>query len=357
MRNYNVIGIMSGTSLDGVDIAFCHFCKIENDWHFKILYAETISYSIGWSEKLANLQNASAFEFAKTNTDYGHYLGEITSNFIKKHSLSVDFVSSHGHTIFHQPNLKLTSQIGDGAALATVCKLPVVCDFRSSDIALGGQGAPLVPIGDKLLFGEYDYCLNLGGIANISLDINNEYLAFDICPVNIVLNHLVKELNLNYDDNGDLARKGTIDYILLEKLNLLTFYELNPPKSLGKEWIDEHIFPLIKPSGLNTNDLLRTFCEHIAMQISHILKIFEDKEQKKILITGGGAFNTFLINCIKTQSPSNIEIIVPDAETVNFKEALIFAFLGVLRMRAEENCLKTVTGASRNSIGGAVYLG
>jgi anhydro-N-acetylmuramic acid kinase len=351
-QNYNVIGLMSGTSLDGVDIAFCRFEIAGNKWEYEIVNAETIVYPAAWKQTILSLENTDALTFQQVHADYGKYLGGLTVAFIKKYNLNPDFVSSHGHTIFHQPNKGFTVQIGSGNAIAAECGLPVVCDFRSLDVALGGQGAPLVPIGDKLLFAEYDFCLNLGGFANISYAYNGERIAFDICPVNIVMNAVCAALGKEYDKGGELAAAGSIYKPLLEELNGLLFYHIAPntPKSLGKEWVLEKINPLLEKYSLSETVVLRTFCEHIAIQIAKALQV---QPSGTLLVTGGGAYNTFLIEQIKHHISQ--QLIIPEKCTIEFKEALIFAFLGVLRMRNENNCLRSVTGAKNDNCGGAIY--
>ncbi len=351
--NYCVIGLMSGTSLDGVDIAYCKFALDNNKWTYQIIYAETIPYSTDRKRTLLNLEKADALAFQQSHSDYGTHLGKLVVEFITKYKLKVDFISSHGHTIFHQPDKKLTVQIGSGSAIAAQCNLPVVCDFRSLDVALGGQGAPLVPIGDMLLFAEYNFCLNLGGFANVSYQHNKERIAYDICPVNIVMNAVCETIGKDYDDGGKLARCGSINEQLLQEFNQLTFYKLplDSPKSLGKEWVIKNMEPLLKKYKLAEPDILRTFCEHIAIQIASVLN---DKPKGNLLITGGGTYNTFLVEQIKKESKH--QLIIPDENTIKFKEALIFAFLGVLRMRNEINCLKSVTGAKHDNVGGVVYL-
>ncbi len=350
--HYSVIGVMSGTSLDGADIALCRFSIDSDKWAYDIVQAETISYPAHWKQILSNLEKTDALTFQQTHVDYGFYLGKLVSDFIKKYDLKPDFVSSHGHTIFHQPQKRLTVQIGAGSAIAAECGLPVVCDFRSLDVALGGQGAPLVPIGDKLLFSEFDFCLNLGGFANVSYEYNMERIAYDICPVNIVMNAVCEALGKEYDSEGELARHGFINDDLLQELNGLPFYKLplDCPKSLGKEWVIKNVNNLLEKHNLKEIDVLRTFCEHIAVQTA---KVLNNKFKGKILFTGGGAYNTFLIEIMKKHIIHQITI--PDRKTIEFKEALIFAFLGVLRMRKEVNCLKSVTGAVYDNIGGAVY--
>lgn len=350
MTIYKSIGLMSGTSLDGVDIAFCEFNQESRQWHFQILNAETIAYSEKWRSRLATLENGTAFDFALTDTEYGHLLGQLCKSFIDKYQIKPDFIASHGHTIFHQPSKHLTYQIGRGSAIAAESGFPVVCDFRSLDVALGGQGAPLVPIGDRFLFSEYDFCLNLGGFANISFEKDGGRIAFDVCPVNIVLNSLAEKNGLPYDKDGALAMSGNVNPALLDNLNRLDYYNQLPPKSLGKEWVVEQIFPILNSSGLSSQDQLATFSEHIALQFNRITGV--DKSDK-VLLTGGGTFNKYLVQKIRQYCIP--EIVVPDDLTINYKEALIFAFLGVLRWRNEVNCLKSVTGAIMDSGGGAIY--
>jgi anhydro-N-acetylmuramic acid kinase len=353
---YSVIGLMSGTSLDGIDIAFCTFSNKVNKWTYKIVAAETITYDRQWQQCLQDAEKTTALEFVLTDTEYGHHLGKLVRSFIKKHRKKPELVASHGHTIFHQPQKGFTTQIGNGAAIAAECGLPVVCDFRSKDVALGGQGAPLVPIGDELLFSKYSFCLNLGGFANVSFNNRKKRVAYDICPVNIVLNALSQKLGKKYDAGGALAHRGKINQSLLKQLNSLPYYKQKYPKSLGKEWVIATIFPLLKKSGANPFDLLRTFTEHAAMQVGQSSSKFEVRGSKinSILITGGGAYNTFLIERIKAYCDNTI--IIPDKNTIEFKEALIFAFLGVLRLRGEVNCLSSVTGADNDNVGGCIYL-
>ncbi len=348
--NYKVIGLMSGTSLDGLDIACCEFSLDDGRWNYKIHCAETVPYSDDWKKRLSTLETGSALEYVTTDIEYGHLLGELARDFITRHNLEVAFIASHGHTIFHQPGKRITSQIGRGSAISAEAGLPVVCDFRSLDVALGGQGAPLVPIGDALLFSEYGYCLNIGGFANISLQRENKRVACDICPANIVMNQLAGLSGYEYDPEGMMAASGTINAELLAKLNGLPYYRLAFPKSLGKEWVIENIHPILNQSGIPVNDQLATFCEHIAMQVGSATT---PGEGSKLFITGGGAFNTYLIERIRHYSQA--EIILPDANTINYKEALIFAFLGVLRWRNDINCLKSVTGSAKDSSGGAIY--
>lgn len=352
-QEYKVIGLMSGTSLDGVDIAFCDFLFDNGKWQYSIVTAETIAYSSDWKQRLKAIETADAEYFQQTHVEYGVYLGKLVNDFVNKHRLKVDFVSSHGHTIFHQPDKAFTVQIGAGQCIAAECGLNVVCDFRTLDVALGGQGAPLVPIGDQLLFQQYDFCLNLGGFANVSYRYNNQRIAFDIAPVNIVMNEVCARLGKDYDDGGKLASQGVLNDSLQDELNSLSFYHqpLNTPKSLGKEWVLKNVFPILEKYPLPEKDILRTFCEHVAVQIANSLKPFSVGQ---IITTGGGTYNHFLIERLK--SNTHHMVVIPDKYTIEFKEALIFAFLGVLRLREENNCLKSVTGAKYDNCGGAVYV-
>ncbi len=342
---YKVIGLMSGTSLDGLDIAYCLF-SFENDkWSYSIEKAETFEYSKDLRDKLLQAENTTSYEFVIIDKEFGHFIGKQVRRFIDKYSLEVDFIASHGQTVFHQPQINLTTQIGDINAIAAEARIKTIGDFRRLDIALGGQGAPLVPIGDRHLFSQYLYCLNLGGFSNISFEKEGKRIAFDICPVNIVLNLLAEREGLTYDKDGLLARSGRVDNVLLEKLNALDFYKKEEKKSLGKEWVIENILPLLEESKLGTKDLMATFVEHATDQLSNNIN-------GDVLITGGGAFNKYLIERLETKLKHKISI--PEPIIINYKEALIFAFLGVLRQRKEINTLCSVTGALKDSSGGIV---
>lgn len=359
MEEYRVIGIMSGTSLDGVDLACCYFAKEESGWKFEIRNSITVEYSAQWMERLSTLHLKDAATLAQTHAAYGHLLGNLAKDFISKNRLKADFVSSHGHTIFHQPQHRFTCQIGDGAAISAACGLPVVCDFRSNDVALGGQGAPLVPVGDELLFAGFDFCLNLGGIANISFRHSGMRRAFDVVPCNMVLNNLSLQLGKKYDDDGRFAEKGNVNESLLKQLNEITYYKtgLAGPKSLGREDIERDFFSIIHSQKISVEDKLSTFCEHVAHQVASVTSAFSQPQiaNSQMLITGGGAFNHFLVSRIGNLS--TLKIVIPEKKIIEYKEALIFAFLGVLRIRGEVNCLKSVTGATADNTGGAIYAG
>jgi len=376
---YNAIGLMSGSSLDGLDVAHVEFSEKAGKWDYEIKCAACVQYDKEMTQRLQNATQLSAKDYQLLHTDYGRYLGEMVSQFIEKFHLEhkVNLVASHGHTTFHLPEKRMTHQIGDGAAIAAHTQLPVVSDLRSMDIAFGGQGAPIVPLGEKLLFPDCHYFLNIGGIANVSINskqaclpdrranIGDSYLgaeeiiAFDICAANRVLNMLSAEKNLPFDEDGKLASAGKIHEELLEKLDTVDFYKLPPPKSLANTFGTDIIFPLIKSFHLSTEDSLRTYVEHIAIQIKNSLESeFSNTVVQKLMITGGGAFNKFLVHRIsKRLEEINFEIYIPEDDVVIYKEALIMALLGVLRWREQYTVLSSVTGASRNSIGGALWLG
>ena len=350
-KKYQVIGLMSGTSLDGLDIAGCSFEKKNNHWNFAVHKTQTLPYPEFWKEKLINAHNLDGLSLIEIHKSYGKYMGEKINEFLKGSSIDYDLIASHGHTIYHQPKKGITLQIGDGNTIAAETGISTISDFRSLDVALGGQGAPLVPIGDKLLFNAYDFCLNLGGFSNISYDYNSQRIAFDPSPANLPINYLMKGLNKAYDKNGETGRTGKIDKSFLNKLNGLSFYRQKAPKSLGREWVENEFIPVLNSSIITIEDKLRTVYEHLAIQIS---KPMENFQKGKLLITGGGTHNTFLIERIRSHTKH--QVIIPSKETIDFKEAIIFAFLGVLRFRNEVNCLASVTGARKDSSGGSKVI-
>jgi len=358
---YNVIGLMSGSSLDGLDIAFVEFQEKAGKWNYEIIKAACKEYDIEWQAKLRDAIELSARDYQLLHTEYGKYLGEKVNEFIEDHQLhhQVNLIASHGHTTFHLPEKRMTHQLGEGAAIAAETRLPVVTDLRAMDIAFGGQGAPIVPLGEKLLFPDHHFFLNIGGIANISVNQENETIAFDVCAANRVLNMLAAEANLDYDDGGKLASAGKVHHELLEKLNSLNFYSLPHPKSLANSFGTDIVYPLVKEYNLETQDSLRTYVEHISIQIKNSLDpYFSKSEVQQLMITGGGAFNTFLMERLSTHLAAiNFEIHIPGHEVVKYKEALIMALLGILRWREQYTVLASVTGATQNSIGGALWLG
>ena len=350
MKSYVSIGVMSGTSLDGLDLVACRF-NFDQTWHYEIIKALTVPYSHKWVAKLSTASELNALDFAFLNNDFGKFIGKQVAEFCADLPQKPDLVSSHGHTVFHQPQNKLTVQIGNGASIAAYSGLPTACDFRTIDVALKGQGAPLVPIGDELLFSDYDFCLNLGGIANVSFREDGERRAFDICPANMAFNQFIKELGYEYDLDGNYGRTGQVQDELLRLLNDLEFYQLKGHKSVDHEWFEKEFLPLINSFQLAPVDALRTLYEHVSDQISLAV---DQYPKGRMLITGGGAHNVFLIELFSEKTKH--KTIVPSSQIIDFKEAIIFALLGVLRLREESNCLKSVTGADHDHSGGVIYL-
>lgn len=362
---YRVIGLMSGSSLDGLDIVFAELEETGGKWTYSISAAACQPYTPEWKEKLTRAIHLNARDYQLLHSAYGHYIGRQVNAFMEEYNLQyrVGMIASHGHTTFHLPP-DMTGQLGCGAAIAAETELPVITDLRAMDLAFGGQGAPIVPMGEKYLLGDYQYFLNIGGIANISANRTDGYIAFDICPANRVLNMLVAELALEYDAGGEISAGGSVDPSLLAKLNAFSYYDQAYPKSLANDFGTDTIYPLIKQSGLSVPDALRTMVEHIAQQVrkSVIMILARNNEQQangaRMLVTGGGAFNTYLVKRIsELLQPLDLQTIVADDRLANYKEALIMAFLGVLRWREESTVLSSVTGARRDSIGGAMWMG
>jgi anhydro-N-acetylmuramic acid kinase len=392
---YKVIGLMSGSSLDGLDIAYVHLqeraatSQLPKTWDFSLLHTACYPYPGDWKRRLAEATALSALDYQLLDVEYGHYLGEQVSRFIEEFGLhyQVQLIVSHGHTTFHWPARKMTAQLGDGAAIAAGTRINVVSDLRAMDLALGGQGAPIVPIGEKLLLPGYEFFLNLGGIANVSrhgaaagagslaaagsnpggisaaageagslaaAGTAQSFLAFDVCPANRILNALAELEGRPYDKAGAMAATGRVDENLLRELNALPYYALPSPKSLANEFGTETVLPLVRARGLSTADALRTYVEHIAQQVGRAVG---DGQQAgaRMLVTGGGAHNDFLVERLRHKL--GMEVVVADDQLADYKEALIMALIGVLRWREENNVMASVTGASRDSIGGAVWIG
>lgn len=373
---YRVIGLMSGSSLDGLDIAFVEFDEQAGNWNYEIKAAECYAYGEEWVDKLKKATQLNALDYQLLHTAYGHYTGQLVNAFIEEHGLhyQVQLIASHGHTTFHMPAQKMTAQLGDGAAIAAATGINVVSDLRAMDVALGGNGAPIVPIGEKLLLKDNHLFLNIGGIANISCNLNGQYHAFDVCPANRVLNMLAGKAGKLYDEGGHLAAGGTVQPELLKMLNELEYYHLKGPKSLANDFGTDVVYPLVLGSRFRIKDTwiqdsLRTYIEHIAMQIKMALEplaISYRKAQSQdaangnlsLLVTGGGAHNTFLVERLSALLQEiGVTVTVPDKKMVDYKEALCMALIGILRWREENNVMASVTGSLRNSIGGAVWIG
>ncbi len=348
MKEATAIGLMSGSSLDGLDIALVRFQYDDNQYSFSIIDADTLPYPDEWKQQLTDAFHKQPNELKSLDKAYGQFLGEQVKQFVASRHAQPDFVASHGHTIFHKPEERYTLQIGDGQSLANACGLKVINDFRTEDVLKGGQGAPLVPIGDKLLFGDYDICLNIGGIANVSYDDEGKRMAYDICMANQALNYLANMNGLDYDRDGEMARSGEVDITLLKQLNRHPFYGQFPPKSLGREFFEANQKSLLQ--SLSVPDMLATFVEHIALQIALPVSSLP---KGKILCTGGGARNKFLIE--RLQARTKHEVVVPEKQIIDYKEALVFAFLGLLRLEGKTNVFASVTGAESDSCSGKIW--
>lgn len=362
---------MSGSSLDGLDLVFAEISESAGKWTYEIKAAACYEYSLEWQRKLQSAIYLNALEYQMLHAEYGHYLGRQVNAFIEANHLQYQtaLIASHGHTTFHVPQQRTTAQLGDGAAIAAETQLPVVSDLRALDVAFGGQGAPIVPFGEKLLLSEYKWFLNIGGIANLSFNTGASYVAFDVCPANRVLNLICNEIGKPYDDGGSMAAAGTLNANLLELLNSEAYYRQPFPKSLANDFGVEQLFPIVQRCNLPVNDALNTYTEHIVQQVQYAVKAAiqhagedfkspSNENGSKLLVTGGGAFNNFLVRKLtQALAPLNIEVVVPDSMLIQYKEALIMALIGILRWRQEYNVLASVTGATRNSIGGAVWIG
>lgn len=355
---YNVIGVTSGNSVDGLDLIFAALTEVRGKWTAEIRATERKPYTMEWQEKLAGAVNLPAKDYLLLHSEYGHYIGYAVKQFIADYQLDhqVHFISSHGHTVFHMPSQKMTAQLGEGAAVAAITGLPVISDLRAMDIALGGKGAPLVPIAEKLLFPDYHYRLNLGGNATISSDTDGNFIAFDICPCNYILDAIAAVLGKTFDEDGKLAAGGVTDHTLLESLNALPYYTQAYPKTLTGKFGTATVLPMIQSEQLSTQGKLNTYTQHIAKQIALAIAPLQNGSEQKLLLTGGGAFNSYLVQCIREQlQPYNIEIIIADTQTITFRTSLMIALLGALRWRQEPNALASVTGAEKDSVGGALW--
>ncbi len=361
---YRVIGLMSGSSLDGLDIAFVEFHESAGKWSYELKASDCYPYDKEWMQKLRTADTLPAIDYALLDTEYGYYTAELVNRFIRENNLEyqVQLIASHGHTTFHIPGRQTTGQIGSGAVIAAATGINVVSDLRAMDLALGGQGAPIVPIGEKLLFGDFPFFLNIGGIANISFNGPDKYIAFDICSANRILNRFASSEGMPYDDEGRLAASGNLNESVLRVLGDLEYYSKPYPKSLSNSFGTDVVYPLVKGSG-STTDILRTYVEHIAIQVKNALQnILAESSYsdlpRRMMITGGGAHNRFLVERIREQVLSlGLETMVPDKKLIEYKEAIVMALIGVLRWREENNVFSSVTGSRRNSIGGAVWIG
>jgi anhydro-N-acetylmuramic acid kinase len=356
--------LMSGSSLDGLDLAAADMQIRDEDSlkiEWQLLAAETIPFPAFWLERLKGLPGVSGLELAQAHVDFGHLCGKMARDFIKKHSFSPDLIASHGHTVFHFPERKMTCQIGDGAAMAALTGVAVACDFRTTDIALGGQGAPLAPLADRYLFPGHHFYLNLGGIANISILSPSETIAFDIGPANQILNALAAEKGLAFDRGGELARAGELQAEILQAVNKVPYFSRKSPKSIDNQWIQQNILPLYQRVGIPVEDRIHTACEQLAMetgrQVALHLSGLSENTPYSMLVSGGGAHNSYLLERIQAHLPHELTLYVPPKEIVDYKEALLMALMGLFRLERRKNCLQSATGAVADSTGGSIYWG
>jgi len=356
MKTYKILGLMSGTSLDGLDLCYCHIIKNKDQWSFEIKHTKSVSYSDEMQAELKDSIFLKADELLILHNTYGTWLGQQAKQFITDEKLIPDFIASHGHTTHHQPKNGLTFQIGSGQHLANKSGCKVIADFRTNDVALGGQGAPLVPIGDQLFFGAYDFCLNLGGISNISMKQKGKRIAYDIGLANMILNYITRKINLDYDAGGNLARAGSINTNMLDRLNGLKYYLLPHPKSIGYEWFVEEVVPIVDITDDTTENLLHTAVHHICEKVAQQVQLNRTEKESTIFVTGGGGLNDFMIEILQEKLGKSTTVVVPEKELIEFKEATVFALMGALRVEQEINVLKSVTGAKRDSSSGVIYL-
>ncbi len=363
MPTHHIIGLMSGSSLDGLDIAHCQFTfdgrPQKGQIRWQILDAETIAYPPEWQARLRKTTTMSPVELLETDADLGRWMGNQVRTFVAQRKLKIDLVASHGHTVFHFPEKGFSLQIGQGNHLAEKCGLPVIFDFRTADIAAGGQGAPLAPVVDEWLLTDYDFFLNLGGIANIACHTRDGFVGYDIIGTNQILDALAGKLNLAYDSGGQLARKGSLNPTLYNQLQKLDFLQQEPPKSLDNQWVRDNMtgptlaFDDTIPNKMATIVELAAF--EIAKEINRLIP-YAKHPNHQLLITGGGAHNTYLIERIKHFAPSNLEIIIPTPQLINYKESLLIALLALLRQYGSPNSSPLVTGAGRNTVGGVLTM-
>lgn len=356
---YKVIGLMSGSSLDGLDICYAQFEESRGHWSAEMLHTACVPYTQEWIAQLRHAQQLNLADFLKLHTAYGRYVAQLVQSFIDEHALEhkVHFVATHGHTVFHEPAAHTTFQLGDGATMAALLGLPVISDLRAMDVALGGQGAPIVPIGDRLLFGNFDILINIGGIANMSLHQGNQqYIAFDVCVANQALNALAQQMGHEYDASGAIAASGTVLPAILQQLSAHPFYAAAAPKSLSNAQAMDLVQAFILDENYSVPDKLNTICHLLVAQIAAAIPMAT--EARKALVTGGGAFNSYLMQLLQKQmAQQHIELIIPDEKIIAFKEALVMGLIGTLRWREDVNVLAAVTGAQRDSVSGALWMG
>jgi len=344
-----IAGVMSGSSLDGLDIAIVHFSP-NSDW--QLLWSYDIPYTPEWVSRLKNYHLLSSTEYVSLKFDFSRYIGELVGDALGDYSGNVDYVSFHGHTLLHLPEKGITEQIGNGGVLAAILNIPTITDFRTQDVTKGGVGTPLAPLVELNLFKGHDYYLNLGGIANITKLIDAaKLMAYDVCPCNQVLNYFSNQMGKDYDEGGEIARSGTINKNLIDYLNSIPYFDQNPPKSLDNNWIMNEVIPNF-PAG-KIEDTLHTFCNWVAECIANEV---EESKASSLMVSGGGAHNTYFMECLTSRlSSKNCELHLPSKEIIDFKEAILMSLMAYKYINGESNVLCSVTGASSDSIGGALY--
>lgn len=346
---WRVLGLMSGSSLDGLDLCLANFHFDGQRWHFTIENSHTQPYPDALVDRLRVAHLAPVAEVQALDATLGRLFAQAVGDFLGDKT-KPQLISSHGHTIVHAPADGYTLQIGGAAYLAAQMRLPVVYDFRTADVALGGQGAPLVPYGDDLLFADYSACLNLGGIANVSLRQGDKRLAWDMAFCNMVLNHFSQKLGRAYDEDGLLAKSGRFLPDLEASLVAWPYYRRPAPKSLGREDFERELLPLLEKENWAPVDVLHTYTLHLGRYLGSVVST--TCTSGKVLVTGGGAFNSFLM--AEMQRTSSLKIDIPTAEVVAQKEALIFGFLGLLRYLHQPNVFSSVTGSSADHSAGVL---
>lgn len=364
MPQFSVVGLMSGSSLDGTDLAWCTFEFAEENpaqlLNWTLHKGTTLPYPFEWKERLRNAPQLNGRDLWLLHTELGLYFGNIVNNFLDGVPETVDFIASHGHTVFHYPAQHTTTQVGDGAAIAGVLNLPVIDQFRTQDMAIGGQGAPLAPLADQYFFSDYFACLNLGGITNISIQTPQGYLAFDVGGANQVMDVLMQEIGEIYDEAGQLARTGQLIPELKQAADALPFHTLAPPKSLGNDWVREQLLPIFQDQQYPLQDRLHTYCQHVAGQIAASISQTAQQEQlevnasQQMLVAGGGGFNLFLCECIAS-AIHPLQLVIAPPDIIAYKEAALMALAGALRWQQQPNVLASVTGAQRSVVGGAIH--
>ena len=355
MTSKTVVGLMSGSSLDGIDLCCVHFYESEKQLKYRWIKGHTYPISQPLKEALKKASEEDKKHGSSLDQRFSQFALECLKSFLKKLDEKVDLISSHGHTVNHEPENGVTVQIGDGAYWAKELNIPVVFDFRSEDVALGGQGAPLVPIGDTTLFREYEYCLNLGGISNISYRDDDRVIAYDISMCNTPLNELAQRLGKEYDKSGSIAESGQFISDLFHELNDLDYFQLTAPKSLDKAWYFSKMQPLFDSRPYSIADLLNTTCEHIGYQIAKAINATNSNSKlSKVLVTGGGAYNTYLISSIEKYLDPNFKLLTPEPYLIEYKEAIIFALMGWLKIHSRINVLSSVTGATKDTSAGKI---